>query len=286
MLDPPSDATPRRLDGSPHTATPFSGGVARRDAAPAAPADPFARVQTVPQLGVSLRDGIRVEIERATPSVVARDPSGSVQWRLAVGPDEELLSAVHATAWGEDIAIVDRSAGVVLVYSRDGVLLGRMPEGAPMLAPSDALAAPDGTLLVVDTPAQTIHRLHRSGVRQDLVRASLDGSGAFNGPGGIARHDQELLITDLGGARILRYTFDGQPLGTFGSRADGLVRPRAITVDAGGRVLVADPVAGAVFAYADGALVARWVPAHHGPGWTSPWQVATSPDGQLLVVTS
>jgi DNA-binding beta-propeller fold protein YncE len=286
MVDAPAAQAPTRVDSAPNANAPFRGGVTPSELPATPAANLFANVQPVASLRTTLLDGATAEYDHASAALVVRSPDGTERWREPVGPGNELLSLAHATAWGPNLATIDRSAGVVAVFDARGDLVARLPDGEPMLSPSDAIALPSGDLLVVDTPAQTIHRFSTTGRRTDFVRATPDGLGVFNGPGGVAILDGEVLVTDLGEARVLRFSESGETLGQFGSNADGLVRPRGLATDASGRVLVADPVAGRVFQFERGQLVDTWAPDHDGPGWTSPWRLSVSPDGQLSVVTS
>jgi outer membrane protein assembly factor BamB len=134
----------------------------------------------------------------------------------------------------------------VLVFDRDGKLLGSWGEGA-LAEPHYINAGKDGSMLVADRDAHQVLRFDRAG---KLVQAlgkrhwpSLDAP--FNHPTAAAEApDGEIYVADgYGNSSVHRFAADGTLIKTWGGQGSGpgaFTTPHAIAVDSRGRVLVGD----------------------------------------------
>jgi hypothetical protein len=86
-----------------------------------------------------------------------------------------------------------------------------------------------------------------------------------------------------GNARLEVVSQGGEWLRSYGGTQDGLRGPIGLAIDAGGRSVVADPTAGAVFAFYAGMLVDRFEIARDDGFAASPRTVQLLPDGSLRV---
>jgi len=134
----------------------------------------------------------------------------------------------------------------VLVFDRDGKLLGSWGEGA-LAEPHYINAGKDGSMLVADRDSHQVLRFDRAG---KLVQAlgkrhwpSLDAP--FNHPTAAAEApDGEIYVADgYGNSSVHRFAADGSLIKTWGGQGSGpgaFTTPHAIAVDSRGRVLVGD----------------------------------------------
>jgi DNA-binding beta-propeller fold protein YncE len=134
----------------------------------------------------------------------------------------------------------------VLVFDRDGKLLGSWGEGA-LAEPHYINAGKDGSMLVADRDAHQVLRFDRAG---KLVQAlgkrhwpSLDAP--FNHPTAAAEApDGEIYVADgYGNSSVHRFAADGTLIKTWGGQGSGpgaFTTPHAIAVDRRNRVLVGD----------------------------------------------
>jgi outer membrane protein assembly factor BamB len=134
----------------------------------------------------------------------------------------------------------------VLVFDRDGKLLGSWGEGA-LAEPHYINAGKDGSMLVADRDSHQVLRFDRAG---KLVQAlgkrhwpSLDAP--FNHPTAAAEApDGEIYVADgYGNSSVHRFAADGTLIKTWGGQGSGpgaFTTPHAIAVDSRGRVLVGD----------------------------------------------
>ena len=134
----------------------------------------------------------------------------------------------------------------VLVFARDGRLLGSWGEGA-LAEPHYINASRDGGMLVADRDAHQVLRFDRHGT---LVQAlgkrhwpSLDAP--FNHPTAAAdAADGEIYVADgYGNSSVHRFGADGALIATWGGPGGGpgaFTTPHAIAVDSRDRVLVGD----------------------------------------------
>lgn len=245
--------------------------------------DPFAGLSVVEAPEALLVDGCTVRVSEDGATVSCTAPSGAEQWSQPVGPEQDVVHGSQVVAWNSDVAVLDRSAGVVVIFDERGTLAGRWPEGERLAAPWDATPH-GGELLVTDPSSHRVLAIDATGATRVFAEAPGDGTGVFNGPAGIARREGEVLVTDLGNARVCRFADDGRFLGSFGSYEQGLRSPRSVAIDALGRVFVADPVAGRIWRFEQDTLVGHWTPDGGAP--FAPTRVQLAADGSLTVVTA
>ena len=138
--------------------------------------------------------------------------------------------------------------------------------------PVDAVALPDGALLVVEQGANRLVRITRDGMRAVFGPKDLDAPQAVATlpAGGYA-------VSDTGNDRVVVLDADGELLGTFGDR-DTLRRPRGLAATAD-RIYVAGGWSGTVEVFDHGG-----VRQASFAGLVYPVGVALDEDGLAYVV--
>ncbi len=223
---------------------------------PAATA-PFSLVGTSTYDQILLPNGRELTLDSSTRALTILDAQGDVVRNVTTGHNSALFGPVAAVAWGGEIAVVDKSRGVIVMLDADGDLIDELGTAAPLAGPNDAIVLEDGRLLVSDTRGQALVIFERNGAQSDFLRVSPDGTGAFNGPAGLAEAPNgDIHVVDGGGQRVVVITASGAVVDTYG--AEAMRNPFAITMDSSGVAYVADPGAGVVFAFRDGREVSQW----------------------------
>ena len=196
--------------------------------------------------------------------LVVADPDRPQVVRLELGRHElrQVTCAEHA--WAAPVAVAaapggvlyvaDAGAGVLVRVDADGrcALLGRgeltRPTGVAVLGERVFAADPPRHLVVAFSPQGEV--LARLGGEDDPTSLLHFPSALAVTPAG------ELLVVDTLNFRVARYAAGGpafgQALGGFGSAepaGGGLVRPKAVAVDAQGRAFVSDAELGVVVAF-------------------------------------
>lgn len=144
---------------------------------------------------------------------------------------------VDAVALGETLYVVDAARGRVLAVPVEGG--GASRRVASRLKRPTAIAADRGALLIADADSG-IWRM--SSEKAEPVR--MAGPSSTRGfTGGMVLDDDRLLVTDMGGSRVLDVAVGGGDIQAFGERVN---LPRGIAVDESERVWVADVFGGAV----------------------------------------
>ena len=122
-------------------------------------------------------------------------------------------------------------------------------------------------------------RLARIALAPSAVGPALDVGAAFRGPAGIAAApDGDVFVADPAGDRILRIpacATDAEPI-----RCLDLAGPRGVTVDARGRLVVADTGHERVVAFDRATFQTLLVI----DGLAEPWELAADSTGGLYVV--
>ena len=245
-------------------------------------AAPFDALQSSASQLVDVSGGRTLAIETGSRSIRLFGPDGSESWTLG---EDVLHGPTHALEWDGRIAVLDRSGRVILVAD-DGAVSASLPGGDPLLAPSGAAVLDDGRLAVSDLLTHRVVALGTDGSLEVLFE-DTEGQGAvLNGPAGIALgRDGDLHIVSSGNARIEVVRQTGQWVRSYGGLDDGLRVPRGIAMDDNGRALVADPVAGAVFAFEAGTLVERFDTLRNDGFAASPRTIQVLENGTVRIGT-
>lgn len=183
-----------------------------------------------------------------------------------------------AVGWVSDVAV--RPSGTVLIFQRrlpqlvevgpDGTLIAEL-ELDGVVDPHAVVVAPGGDVLLVDRDGQQVLRLEPDGTASVLLGGP--GTDLFCHPTDVAVHPStgDLFVTDgYGGAQVHRFRADGEHVASWGRHGVGrgefnLVH--ALTIDAYGRVLVADRENGRVQVFdEDGRCLDVWEGFHRPLG--------------------
>jgi DNA-binding beta-propeller fold protein YncE len=198
------------------------------------------------------------------------------------------LNGPAAVALGTEgrVYVVDRGNHRVQVYTRSGAHVGQIgragKEDGRFLYPSGACVDAQGRLLVSDGLNHRVQMFSPGGEWLGTF-----GAGELQLPRGIAvGPDGHIHVVDSGHARVAVYDATGRGVGSYGHygrEAEGMMWPRAITVDAAGTAYVADATCNAVHVFdAEGGFVER-LPLQRESGPASAVHVALSPTGELKV---
>ena len=243
-------------------------------------ASAFTTVESSNAYLVELTDGATIAIDRAHRTVSRLTPSGEVAWTLG---EDVLNGPVQALDWNGELALLDRS-GRVLIVSESGEVLRSLPDGEQLSSPADAVVLDDGRLAVSDTLVHRVVALERSGSIEVIFEDSEGQGAVLNGPRGLAIDaGGDLHIVSGGNARIEVIRQSGEWLRSYGGTADGLRGPQGLAIDAAGRSLVADPIAGSVFAFESGVAVERLEILREDGFAAAPRTVQVLADGTLRV---
>ncbi|HSL73694.1 MAG TPA: hypothetical protein VK853_04475, partial [Ilumatobacteraceae bacterium] len=238
---------------------------------------------------------------------------------VAVGPDGDLYIA---DSYNRRIRRVDAETGIITTFAGGGPTTGT-GDGGPaneafLSYPTSVSVAANGDVYIADTNGQRVRKV--DGTTGIITTIAGTGTAAYSGDGGPATSAQlyqpggvdvnaagDVFIGDTGNWRVRRIdaatgiitTFAGG--GTLSWPANGgpataaqVIRPRAIDVDAGGNVFVAeegnstirriDAATGVIGAVAggNGAFCAETEWAARSCV-LSPYGVAVGPDGLLAM---
>jgi len=185
--------------------------------------------------------------------------------------------------WARDVA-VDGSD----VYTVDPNLVQFRPDdglpqwtawpgvqvGAGLRSNLAAVAAHDGTVVVLDTGAAMVHVLDRAGSVVDGWSIAGGGDNAL--PADIAVHGDRVFLADLGRSRVSVFRLDGTPSHDFPTH-DG---PAAIDVGPDGSVFVLGRGAWGFRYEPDGRLLAAWSMPERG---LEALDIAVDMDGRVYV---
>ncbi|MFT6400530.1 MAG: sugar lactone lactonase YvrE [Bradymonadia bacterium] len=227
---------------------------------------------------ISAGRSIAVDIRHRTVECVGAQ--GETCWSIA---DGTFAGPVLALEWQNSIAVVDRGGSVILL-TEEGQVAGRLPADAQLSSPAGAAVLPDGRLAVSDTLGHRVVAFDAAGVMTTIFE-DPDGQGTvLNTPRGLAVDaDGNLHIVSGGNARIEVVTAAGRWVRSYGGIASGLASPRGIAIDEAGRALVADPVAGALFAFQDGVVLERHVVTREDGFAAAPSDVTVLADGSVRI---
>lgn len=257
-------------------------GSASAASAATPPSPPFALTESSAGRIVELTDGRLVVLDRSQRMLICLDSEGTTLWTIA---GDELHGPVDAVEWNAHVAVPDRSGRVILVEA-DGSLSRMLPTGAPLASPGGAAVLDDGRLAVTDVLRHAVVALGADGSSEVLVE-DQDGQGqVLNGPRGIVLDGEgHLHVASSGNARVEVFDQTGRWLRSYGGWSVGMRSPRALAIDAEGRALVADPVAGAVFAFERDALLERYDLVGEDGFAAAPISVQVLSDGSLRIGT-
>lgn len=237
---------------------------------------PFANIRRAANDVIAFDADRDIVLDPASRSVFGFDRDGGERWRVEGGPESPLAGPVAVAVWFDRVAVVDRSRGAIVLFDRDGNYVG---EHTGFSGPRDAVQV-DEELVVADATANAVVALRADGTRRDVLRGEVDFV-ALNGPTGVAAAPEGLVVVDQGNARVLLVTDAGTTV--LGGYVDGLRAPRSATRFSG-HIVVADPVANAVFAFQGAALAEVWRPTRTDGFPEAPTRVRATAEG-LVVVT-
>jgi hypothetical protein len=170
--------------------------------------------------------------------------------RVALGPD---LSAY----------VLDVPARRVLRFARDGRLIQTLRADDSLASPTDFMLTRNGAAVVVAdrTLAQVAVIGALGGIVVPLRALRADGV-ATGGASAIAAGDIDMYLLDIAAGVVHRVAPDGAIRASFGQAQ--FTAPSRIAVDRFERVYVADPAAGRIHVFAEGAPVRSWSTAELG----------------------
>lgn len=143
---------------------------------------------------------------------------------------------VDAAAIGDRLYVIDAAHSRVLAVPAKG---GQPKRIAANLKRPTAVVA-DGSALLVADAESGIWRFESDTAEPELVAGPPSTRGST---GGMALDDDRLLVSDMGGSRVLDVAREGGDIRAFGERVN---LPRGVAVDGSGRVWVADVLGGVV----------------------------------------
>lgn len=159
--------------------------------------------------------------------------------------------------------------------------------GLSLSQPQEALRSPDGRIVVADTGNHRILILDPRGKITSVITSG--DSGALKAPFSLAlMANRHLLVLDSDAGRVFEYTLAGK-LVRASSANISLDKSRQIAVDASGSVLVADPLANAVYTLGSDLSSVRIQSASvtgQQPLFNQPSAVSAGRDGSIFVVDS
>ncbi len=240
----------------------------------------FGLVETSESSLYPIGNGRALALDPRNRTVECVGTAGETCWSIA---DGTFSGPTHALAWKDSIAVVDRSGSVILLDDA-GNVVGRLPSDGLLSSPAGAVVLADGRLAVSDTLGHRVVAFDASGAMSTIL-ADSEGMGAvLNTPRGLAVDSAgNLHIVSGGNARVEVVTPDGQWLRSYGGTESGLASPRGIAIDDVGRAFVADPVAGAVFAFEGATMVERYVVSRDDGFAASPREVHVLADGSIRI---
>lgn len=192
-----------------------------------------------------------------------------------------------AVAPGGDVLVADTHYHRILRYTEDGVLkseFGREGRGpGEFLYPTGISVLPDGTLYVSEYGGND--RIQVFNPEGRLLRGwGVYGAapGDFKRPQSLALSKDRLYVADAANHRIQVFTHAGKFVDEWG----GLRYPYGVSVDAEGRVLVAEYGRHRVVRFeSDGRLIASAGAAGSGPAdLNTPWAAVPIDAGRVAVV--
>lgn len=163
-------------------------------------------------------------------------------------------------------------------------LIGEDEREWPLLTPYAVAHDDVDCLWVADSGARMLYRF-------DLKRGKIDYIQESKGvrlitPGGLAvdKVNRRVFVADADLAKVLVFDLKGQLLSQW-LPPDGFKRPAGLALDAGGRLYVADVLAGQIIIFApDGTVLERRGSRLNSNGlFNRPLTVAIGPRGELLV---
>lgn len=227
-------------------------------------------------------------------------PTGTVvrTWGSSGTANGQFRSPVAiARAADGSVLVTDRTRDDVQVFTADGTFLrkwGATGSGDGLFQEvSGIAAAPDGSVVTVDLGTTTlppqVQRFNADGTFLDRWGSRGSLVGELDGARGVAvGPDGAIFVVEGTNLRVQRFGTDGTPTARWGSyEVPGRLRaPRAVSVDAGGQVVVADEGAETVQVFTAGGTLADTWSATDGPSGSllDPWDTAIEADGDVLVV--
>lgn len=158
----------------------------------------------------------------------------------------------------------------------------------PMVRPYAVAVHPAGGLLVTDPGLHVVHYFDWS--RREYVKIGAKLKGGLPSPVGVGvLPDGTILVSDSRLDRVEHFGRDGEVLGLFAGKEEGLGRPAGIAVDADRKeVFVADVIRHRIAVFdLTGKLLRTFGERGDGPGqFNFPTHLALTPDGKLAVTDS
>jgi len=137
-----------------------------------------------------------------------------------------------------DIKVLDKDGNHIRTLSEKGYAPGKLN------MPSDICISPTGEKIYVsDTGNHRIQVLSIEGDYIDRFGSFGHAPGQLVLPAGICIFDNSILVADSGNNRISQFSLDGKPIKVIGTKGRGrgqLLSPMDCSVDASGKIYVAD----------------------------------------------
>jgi len=188
----------------------------------------------VPPSVLNSPTGLAVASEGGTDTVYVGDLFGGIRsvnglsGAVESTPTLELFQPAHVSISGEQLIAVSQVFGTVQRLNRRTLEVLGSWDG--FSSPGDAVAAPDGSLIVADTGTGRVLRITGPEPVDRVVIADQ-----LVAPTGLAlAGDGTLYVTETGRGRLLRLVPGREPR----AMAEGLSQPEGIALDSEGRVLV------------------------------------------------
>jgi iron(III) transport system ATP-binding protein len=225
--------------------------------------------------------------DRSTAPVLV--PREINSWQLP--PDGPSLPTPRSVTTGnhDELVVLD-TAGRVIVYTADGVLLRQWQMlDVSVGKPEGIVVLKDGRVVVCDTHYHRIVYFDSEGNWLRNFGRRGAGPGEFEYPVGICTDPAEnLYICEYGGNdRVQKFTRDGEfiaAFGTFGTAPGQFQRPSGLAWR-NGKIHIADAINNRVLIFTDAGNYLGLLGASGSPlAFQIPYDIANAPDGNFYVI--
>lgn len=233
---------------------------------------PVERLNFQVPVALSVRDDVVLIADTGLRQLMRLDRARDALTPLAALPFDNQL-ALHAAPDGS-CWVAEPASGLVRQFARDGRVVRTLKDdrlaGRPVavVAPVEA----GGDVFVADAALASVVVFNTFGRAVRRI-----GHGELQSIASMALGPLGLYVVDRAAQQVVVYGRDGRRLLSLGE--ESLVMPRAVAVDAYGRIFVADESGNAILVFIDGELASRYV----GTGTARAMRIdALAVDGNLL----
>jgi DNA-binding beta-propeller fold protein YncE len=180
----------------------------------------------------------------------------------------DLFAAADGTLW-----VADTANNRVQQFDANGIFLNSAGRAGTLKEPWSLAVDSDGFIYINDTWNFRVQKL--SPRLEPVLTWGRGGAGPQVGPlelfgprDIVIAPDGTLWLTDTGNKRLLQFSKDGEPLGSFGSEGSGpgqFIEPVGLAFDAAGNMYVADAWNGRVQKFSPGFVFSESFPVE----WSS-----------------